>query len=130
MSKYRIVFEDPEKPEKPVGVLIPTEEWLNKARSGELPPISIHWEMMDDEARAVKEGRLDTFSHDLDKYQSLSTAPRVDPLTEEEAMEYLVMHCLPHHIWSVEYNRPMFRIVPTECVPSNRQFRDAWRLST
>jgi|TARA_R110000744_G_scaffold67293_2_gene137220 hypothetical protein len=129
MSRYRVVFEDPEKPEDPVGVLIPTDDWLSQARAGNLPPISVYWELMDDEEKAAKEGSIDTFSHDPDKYELQFTAPRVGPLTEEQAMEYLVMKCLPRHIWSVIYNRPMFKIVRTDCVPSNRQFRDAWRLS-
>ena len=47
----------------------------------------------------------------------------------EEAIEYLVMKDIPRHIWSQEYNRPMFKIVKTEDVPSDRQFRNAWRLA-
>jgi len=39
------------------------------------------------------------------------------------------MKDIPRHIWSVEYNRPMFKIVKTEDVPSDRQFRNAWRLA-
>ncbi len=34
----------------------------------------------------------------------------------------------PRRVWSVEDNRPMFKIVKTEQVPSNRQFRDAWEI--
>ena len=183
MTDYRIIFEDPEQPEQPAMVLVPSDGWLEEAKAGLLPPISVYWALQDDEQQAITEGRHDTFKHDPDKYtaqftaprigplteeeakagllppisvywalqddeqQAVAegrhdtfkhdpdkytaqfTAPRIGPLTEEEAIEYLVMKDIPRHIWSQEYNRPMFKIVKTEDVPSDRQFRNAWRLA-
>lgn len=129
MSNYRVIFEDPEQPEQPAMVLVPSDNWLEEAKAGLLPPISVYWALQDDEQQAISEGRHDTFKHDPDKHEAQWTAPRIGPLTEEEAIEYLVMKDIPRHIWSVEYNRPMFKIVKTEDVPSDRSFRNAWRLA-
>jgi hypothetical protein len=129
MSNYRVIFEDPEQPEQPAMVLVPSDNWLKEAKAGLLPPISVYWELQDDEQKAIAEGRHGTFKHDPEKHEAQWKAPRIGPLTEEEAIEYLIMKDIPRHIWSVEYNRPMFKIVRTEDVPSDRQFRDAWRLA-
>ena len=129
MTPYRIVFEDPERPEQPAMVLIPSDNWLADAMAGNLPPISVYWALQDDEQQAIAEGRHETFKHDQAKWEAQFTAERIGPLTEEEAIEYLIMKDIPRHIWSKEYNRPMFKVVKTEDVPSDRQFRNAWRLA-
>lgn len=129
MSNYRVIFEDPEQPEEPACVLVPSDSWLEKAKAGLLPPISVYWALRDDEKLALAEGRHNSFKHDPEKHMAQFTAPRIGPLTEEEAIEYLIMKTIPRHIWAVEYNRPMFKIVRTEDVPSDRQFRNAWRLT-
>ena len=129
MASYRIIYEDPDHPEQPAMVLVPSDNWLSDAMAGKLPPISVYWELQDDEQQAIAEGRHDTFKHDPNKWEKQFTAPRIGELTEEEAMEYLVMKDIPRKVWSVEYNRPMFKIVKTEQVPSDRQFRNAWEMT-
>jgi hypothetical protein len=130
MAKYRVIYEDPLRPDEPAKVLVPSQNWIDKAMRGEVPPIWVHWMLQDDEALAVSEGRHHTFVHDANRFALQYTAPRVEPMTEEEAMVYLIMKDVPRHIWSVEYNRPMFAIVAAECVPSDRSWRGAWRLAT
>ena len=44
-------------------------------------------------------------------------------------MEYLVMKDIPRRVWAFEYNRPMFKIIKTEQVPIDRQFRNAWEMA-
>lgn len=129
MTKYRVVYEDPNFPDEPAKILIPSSEWIQEAMSGNLPPIWVYWQLNDDERRAMSEGRHKDFSHDPEKLMLQYTAPRIGPLTEEEAMEYLVMKDIPRHIWAKEYNRPMFRIVKAEDIPSDRSFRNAWKLT-
>ena len=129
MSSYRVIYEDPDCPEQAAMVLVPTDNWLDDAMAGKLPPISVYWELQDDEQRAIDEGKHDNFKHDPNKWEKQFTAPRIGELTEEEAMEYLVMKDIPRKVWSVEYNRPMFKIVKTEQVPSDRQFRNAWEMA-
>jgi hypothetical protein len=129
MSNYRVIFEDPEQPEQPAMVLVPSDNWMADAMAGKLPPISVYWALQDDEQQAIAEGRHDNFKHDPEKHAAQWTAPRIGPLTEEEAIEYLVMKDIPRRVWAVEHNRPMFKIVRAEDVPSDRQFRNAWRLT-
>jgi hypothetical protein len=129
MSNYRVIYEDPDHPEYPAMVLVPSDNWLSDAMAGKLPPISVYWELQDDEQKAIDEGRHASFEHDKAKWEKQFTSPRIGKLTEEEAMEYLVMKDIPRRVWSVEYNRPMFKIVKTEQVPSDRQFRNAWEMA-
>jgi hypothetical protein len=129
MTTYRIIYEDPDRPEDPVKIVIPSPNWLQEAMDGNLPPIWVHWQLQDDEQRALAEGRHKDFAHDPERLMLQYTAPRVGPLTEEEAMEYLVMKDVPRHVWSREYNRPMFEIVRTEDIPADRSFRNAWRIA-
>ena len=50
-------------------------------------------------------------------------------LTEEEAIEYLIQKDIPTHIWAHKYNRPMLKVVPVEMVPTDRSYRNAWKLA-
>ena len=129
-TKYRVVFDDPDALDAPTKVLVPAQQWLDEAMAGNLPPIWVYWQLQDDEEKAKEEGRHSEFNHDPDKHALQWTAPRIGPLTEEEAMEYLCMKDLPRKCWAEEHNRPMFKIVRTEEVPSNRQFRNAWEMVT
>lgn len=128
VAKYRVIFDDPDHLDEPTKVLVPSQNWLDMAMSGGLPPIWVYWQLQDDEQKAIAEGRHKEFKHDPEKHALQWTAPRIGPLTEEEAMEYLVMKDLPRRCWAEEHNRPMFKIVRTEQVPSDRQFRNAWEM--
>jgi hypothetical protein len=128
-TKYRVIFDDPDALDESTKVLVPSQNWLDEAMAGNLPPIWVYWQLQDDEQQAIKEGRHSTFQHDPDKHALQWTATRIGPLTEEEAMEYLCMKDLPRKCWAEEHNRPMFKIVRTEEVPSDRQFRNAWEMA-
>ena len=129
MAKYRVLYEDPNYPDESCKVLIPSDNWLSVAMSGGLPPISVYWELQDDEKKAIDEGKHVDFKHNLSKWRNQFTSVRIGKLTEEEAMEYLIMKDLPKRIWSVKYNRPMFKIVKEKQVPTNRAFREAWEIT-
>ena len=120
MSDYRVVFEDPAQPDEPAMVLVPSPNWIKEAMAGNLPPISVYWALRDDEDKAIAEGRHQGFKHDYDKWMAQFTAPRIGPLTEEEAIEYLIMKDIPKRVWGVQHNRPMFKIVKKDQVPSDR----------
>lgn len=130
MSDYRVIFEDPDNLDAPAAVLCPAPEFMEIAKAGGLPPISVYWALQDDEEKAIAEGRHDTFKHDHKKLEAQFTAPRVGPLTEEEAIEYLIMKDIPRRVWGKQHNRPMFKIVHKDVVPSDRSFRNAWRLAS
>lgn len=114
-SQYRVLFEDPTQPDAPVSVLVPDPNWMAAALAGNiLPPIDTYLRDRD-----VPDGQPKEHPY----------AKPLGPMTEEGAIEYLIMKDIPRHIWSQEYNRPMFKVVKTEDVPSDRQFRNAWRLA-
>lgn len=129
MTKYRVIFDDPDALDETTKVLVPAQQWLDEAIAGNLPPIWVYWQLQDDENKAREEGRIESFNHDPEKHALQWRAPRIGPLTEEEAMEYLVMKDLPRKCWAEEHNRPMFKIVRTEQVPNDRQFRNAWEMT-
>lgn len=129
MTDYRVIFEDPDFPEEPAKVLVPSDNWMADAMAGKLPPIWVYWQLQDDEAKAIAEGRHSTFEHDPDKLALQYTAPRIGPLTEEEAIEYLIMKDVPRNVWAKDHNRPMFRVVKKDAIPTDRTFRNAWRMA-
>ena len=129
MTDYRIVFDDPDDLEAPTKILVPSPQWMEIAMSGGLPPIWVYWQLQDDEQRAVAEGRHKEFKHDPEKLALQYTAPRIGPLTEEEAIEYLVLKDIPRRVWAKEHNRPMFKIVKRDMIPTDRTFRNAWEMA-
>lgn len=129
MTDYRIVYDDPDNLEEPSSVVIPTDQWMGAAMAGLLPPISVYLDLNADEQKAIEEGRHQNYSHDPDKFNLQYTAPRIGPLTEEQALEYLVMKDVPKRVWGKKHNRPMFRIVHKEEIPTDRTFRDAWEMA-
>lgn len=129
MTEYRVIFEDPDFPEQPAAVLVPSEKWLSEAMEGKLPPIKVYWALQEAEKKAIDEGRHAKFEHDYDMWMEQFTAPRIGPLTKEEAIEYLIMKDIPRRVWGEEHNRPMFKIVTVEQIPTDRTFRNAWGLT-
>jgi len=114
-SKYRVVFEDPDAPDEPAKVLVPDPNWMACALHGDiLPPV-------------------DTYIRDADVADG---EPKEHPyekpmgaMTEEEAIEYLVLKDIPRRVWEYKGNRQIMKIVPTEAVPSDRTYRNAWAVS-
>lgn len=51
-------------------------------------------------------------------------------LTEEQAIEYIIMKDVPKHIWdgSIKSNRTFLQIIKTSQLPSTRVWRNAWRI--
>lgn len=55
----------------------------------------------------------------------------IGPLTEEEAIEYILMKDVPNAVWE-DYdrsNRRKFAIIKRKQLPSNRKFRNVWELN-
>ena len=114
-SKYRVVFEDPSTPDEPAKVLVPDPNWMAAALEGNiLPPI-------------------DTYQRDRDvpdgQHKEHPYAEPIGPMTEEEAIEYLIMKDIDPSIWrDYNGNRTILKIVPVELIPSDRSFRNAWKI--
>tara|TARA_R110000803_G_scaffold203315_1_gene268819 strand:- start:48 stop:506 length:459 start_codon:yes stop_codon:yes gene_type:complete len=120
-SDYRVVYED--SIDECARVLVPDPCWMACAlQGGILPPVWVHHELDKDEAQPgfVKHKR---------GYLLHETDP-VPAMTEEEAIEYLVMKDVPPSVWR-EYkgNRTVLKIVPSRLIPTSRSYRNAWRIT-
>jgi hypothetical protein len=126
--KYRVEYEDPDDPDSPVKVLVPSPQWLAAALHGKiLPDISAY--LADQKTMSDYEqehGSMEGFNWLDHKAQHPTAKPR-GPMTEEEAMEYLIMKDIPARVWrDYEGNRQIMKIVPVEAIPSDRSYRNAW----
>ena len=115
-SKYRVLFEDPATPDEPAKVLVPDPNWMACALEGNiLPPIETY-----QRDRLVPDGEPKEHPY----------AEPIGPMTEEEAIEYLVMKDIDPAVWrDYQGNREIMKIVPVEMIPSDRSFRNAWRIA-
>ena len=115
-SKYRVLFEDPATPEAPAAVLVPDPNWMAAALAGNvLPPIDPYLRDRD-----VPDGQPKEHPY----------AEPIGAMTEEEAIEYLIMKDIPPTIWrDYKGNRAILKIVPVELIPSDRSFRNAWKVN-
>jgi len=116
-SRYRVVFEDPAEPDAPAKVLVPDPNWLAAAlHGGVLPPVDTYLR--------------DQNVPDGEPKEHPYAAP-IGPMTEEEALEYLIQKDIPRRVWDDPMaNAPRFAIVPVETIPSERTHRMAWRIDT
>jgi len=115
-SKYRVLFEDPSDLSAPAAVLVPDPNWMAAAlEGGILPPIETYLRDRD-----VPDGEPKEHPY----------AEPIGPMTEEEAIEYLIQKDIPPAVWrDYSGNRTILKIVPIELIPSDRSFRNAWRVN-
>ena len=114
-SKYRVLFEDPATPDEPVKVLVPDPNFMAAALAGNVLP-SIETYQRD---RLVPDGQPKEHPY----------AEPIGAMTEEEAIEFLVQKDICPSIWrDYQGNRTIMKIVPVEMIPSDRSFRNAWRI--
>ena len=120
--KYAICWEDPANPDEPMKVTTPSPTWLAMAmHGGILPPVEVYWELKKDEAQPG-------FTRHTRGYL-LHDTPPIPAMTEEEAMEYLIMKDIPPHVWhGYKGNRQIIKIVPRSMIPNDRSFRNSWRI--
>jgi hypothetical protein len=128
-SKYRVLFEDPDDLEAPAKVIVPDPNFVAAALvGGILPDISCYIEDKKVVADYEKEhGSLKGFSwREQGGAKHLYGKPR-GPMTEEEAIEYLIMKDIDPKVWrDYKGNRQILKIVPVELIPSDRSYRNAW----
>jgi hypothetical protein len=112
---YAVVFEDPAEPDAPAKVLHPAPEWLAMALNGHLlPPVETYLADAQEPDEAPKRHPY---------------AAPIGPMTEEEALEYLIQKDIPARVWAEPSNRPRFAIVARASIPSDRTHRNAWKLN-
>jgi hypothetical protein len=118
-SDYRVVFQD--DIEDHASILIPDPNWMACALQGKiLPPVWVFWELAKDEAKP-------DFKKHTRGYLIHDTKP-IDSMTEEQAIEYLIMKDIPQYIWRdyQKANRPRLVICKTNQLPKTRQWRNSW----
>ena len=120
-SDYRVVYED--NIDECAKVLVPDPNWMACAlQGGILPPVQVYWELAKDEAQP--DFKKHTRGHLLH-----NTKP-VEAMTEEQAIEYLIMKDIPQRVWR-EYqkaNKPRLVICKKDQLPSTRIWRNAWKI--
>jgi hypothetical protein len=129
--KYCVIWEDPDTPEKPLKVEHPSPRWLAAIMNGGIHP-SIDCYIRDKRIKEEYEqqhGSTAGFKWDDFGGASYPHADPEGPMTEKQAMEYLVRRILPFRVWAKQHNRPMFKIVPLSAMPIDKTFRNAWRLN-
>ena len=123
-TEYCIVWEDPETPDEPAKVTHPDPNWIACALNGGiLPPLSSYHALAEDEAKPdfVKHTR---------GYLLHNTKP-IKAMTEEQAIEYLIMKDIPSRVWQNEErsNRPRMIICTKKQLPQKRTWRNAWKIA-
>ena len=114
-SKYRVLFEDPATPDEPAKVLVPDPNFMAAALAGNVLPT------------------IDTYQRDRlvpgGEPKEHPYAEPISAMTVEEAIEYLVQKDIDPAVWrDYKGNRTIMNIVPVEMIPSDRSFRNAWRI--
>ena len=121
-SDYRVVYED--SIDECAKILVPDPNWMACAlQGGILPPVWVYHELAKDEAQ-------EDFKKHTCGYLLHETEP-MPAMTEEEAIEYLIMKDIPQSVWTTwdEGNRPKMVICTKEQLPATREWRNAWRIS-
>ncbi|AGH15997.1 hypothetical protein DVVG_00011 [Dunaliella viridis virus SI2] len=120
---FAILWEDPQDPDAPARVTAPSPIWWAMALHGDiLPPVEVYWALHHDERQpGFRRHHRGALLHDT---------PPMRAMSAEEAMAYLVMKDIPPAVWR-DYtgNRTILRIVPRALVPTDRRFRNAWRIA-
>lgn len=121
-SQFAVLWEDPRDPDDPVRVTVCSDVWLAMAmHGGILPPVWVYHELAKDEAQPdFKRHTRGYLLHDT---------PPIGPMTEEEAIEYMIQKTLPPAVWrDYKGNREILKIVPRHLIPNERMFRNAWSI--
>ena len=115
-SRYRVLFEDPDAPDEPAKVLVPDPNLMACALQGDiLSPIDTYLRDQN-----VSDGEPKEHPY----------AEPIGAMSEEDAIEYLVMKDIPPRVWrDYQGNRCIMKIVPVELIPSDRSFRNAWQVN-
>ena len=121
-TDYCVVYE--EEVDECARVLSPDPNWMAAAmQGGILPPVWVYWELAKDEAQP-------DFTNHTRGYLLHQTEP-MPAMTEEEAIEYLIMKDVPQDVWR-EWNtgnKPKLVICKKQQLPQTREWRNAWKIS-
>tara|TARA_R110000824_G_scaffold101412_1_gene240975 strand:- start:147 stop:605 length:459 start_codon:yes stop_codon:yes gene_type:complete len=121
-SDYHVVYEG--SIDECAKIMVADPNWMACAlQGGILPPVEAYWELAKDEA---KEG----FTKHTRGHLLHDTKP-VEAMTEEQAIEYLIMKDVPRSVW-LDYNsgnKPRLIICHKRQLPATREWRNAWKIT-
>ena len=123
-TEYCVVYEDIDM--GCAAIMHPDPHCMAMLMHGHLmPPAWVKLKLKEDEQRPDFTCHSDFNGHLLHE-----TKP-MPPLTEEEAIEYLIQTYVPRHIWETwnEGNRPKMVICRKSQLPATREWRNAWRIA-
>ena len=129
--KYVIVFEDPDDLDAPCKIQVPTPEWIAYCLHGNFICSAEHF-IRDKRfyAEWTKNNPNQQFNWKDHGGNSASYAETLPAMTQEEAMELLLQKDVPERVWNnTTSNATRYKICRKEMIPSNRQYRNAWRLA-
>ena len=150
-TELRVVFEDQQRPDEPAKILVPDPNWMALAMRGHIVPtidaylnlpliqiykkcgVEFPFHVLGIHA-AAKRWDMDRqgykyIGETVEKTHTLHSARTLPPMSEEQAIEYLLMMNVPFHVWGDrQSNRLRFKICHVNQVPSDRLFRNTWEM--
>ena len=123
-TEYVVVYEDVDM--DCAAVLHPDPNCMAALmHGGIMPPAWVKLQLKEDEQRPDF-----TSHHDFNGHLLHETEP-MGPLTEEQAIEWLVQVDIPRHIWETwnDGNQPKMVICRKSQLPPTREWRNAWRIA-
>lgn len=144
-TDYVIVYEDPLYPEASAFLLSPAPEWMACALAGGIHPSIEHVHNTNFLVK-TKEGKTiycdyleiqnirdqeNVIDERILNYEKYIKPDPIGPMTEQEAMEYLLKKDVPPRVWhpSYRHNRILYKIVKRSEIPDEEYYRDCWKLS-
>ena len=150
-SKYRVAFEDPDELDGTVRIMGPDLHWMAAARHGgilpvceayhkavykltvQFPndrPVSIYVRGIGlDAARSGATRQGAKILSEIVVHAPWHTAERMGPMTEFEAIDYLIQKDMDYAVWGAPSNRQRFKVVKVDDLPEDRSARNAWELT-
>lgn len=122
-TEYCVVYEDIDM--DTVAVMHPDPHCMAMLMHGGLmPPAWVKIQLQEDEKQP------DFVSHKLGNGHLLDTTEPMGPLSEEEAVEWLIQTTVPKHIWENwnSGNKPKMVICTKKQLPATREWREAWTI--
>ena len=124
-TEYCVVFEDIDS--STASVMHPDAHCMAMLMHGHLmPPAWVKLKLKEDSKKP------DFVSHSsLGNDKLLHGTKPIGPLTEEEAIEYLIITDIPRSVWENwdKGNRQTMVICKKSQLPATREWRNAWRIS-
>lgn len=123
-TEYCVVYEDLDM--ECASVMHPSPRFMSMLMHGHLvPPAWVKLQLKEDEKRPDFTSHSDFNGHLLHETEPMG------PLTEEQAIEYLIQTDIPRSVWENwdSGNKPKMVICKKSQLPKTKQWRNTWRIA-